>query len=110
MGQQKVVNENEQKVQEVTQLIEQMKAHNNAKISNISAGAVARSKELVAQAKKDAFTMTQEAKATNYKSLQSDLQLSPADLREYFKIKAVQATAGYGKVVVGLGNPGGTAV
>merc|ERR1712039_1048195 len=106
--QQKVINENEQRVQGVLQEIKVMKSENEAHIANISSYAAAHSKEIVAHAKQKAFEMTQGAKATNYKKLKNTLGLTDMQLREYFKIKAVQATGASdtGKVVVGLPNPG----
>lgn len=105
--QQKVVNQNDQAVQRVEQSIAVMEAVNQANIANISAGAAADAKYQVAEAKKNAFTMTQEAKADNYQHLKDTLALNEVQVREYFKIKAVQAKGKAGsKVVVGMANPG----
>jgi len=105
--QQRVINEADQKVKEVEQSIKVMEAENAAAIVNISAGADADAKYKVAEAKKDAFVLTQESKAKNYGHLQSQLGLTGPTLTEYFKIKAVQAKGKVGsKIVVGMSNPG----
>lgn len=104
--QQRVLNEYEQQVQQVAQNMAVLEAGNEALIANISSGAQARSKEIVAGAKRDAFNLQQQMKATRYKELQSELQFSPADMREYFKIKSVQGQGQHGKVVIGMPSVG----
>merc|ERR1719330_304971 len=100
--QQKVVNEYDQQVQQVEQNIEVMKARNEAQIANISSGAQAFSKEIVAGAKRDAFNMQQRMKARKYKELQEDLGFTPQHMQDYFKIKSVQGQGAKGKVVIGM--------
>jgi len=88
--QQRVVNEYDQQVQRVFQSIEVMRAFNKATIANISAGAEAQSKEICAGATRDAFKLKQTMKSHKYLELGTTLNLSAADVEEYFKIKAVQ--------------------
>jgi len=107
--QQRVVNEYEQQVQKVVQSIAVMKADNDAVIANISAGADAASKEICANATRDAFKMKQQMKANKYKQLRDTLGFDTENMREYFKIKAVQSQTQKGKAVVGvprIGSPG----
>jgi len=100
--QQQEINKYDQQVQQVSQSIEVLKSQNNAKIANISAGADADSKEIMARAKRDAFNLKQGTKATKYAQLQAALQLDSRQMSEYFKIKALQSQEASGKVVVGL--------
>jgi len=106
--QQRVVNEYLQQVQAVVQTIEVLGAENNATIANISAGAAAYSKEITAAARRDAFNLKQSMKATKYAELKTALSLSENNMREYFKIKALQAQGTRGKLVVGLASVGST--
>ncbi|CAE7513528.1 unnamed protein product [Symbiodinium sp. CCMP2456] len=98
----KVVNEYEQQVQRVVQHISVMKSENEAAIANISAGAEAKSKEIRAAARRDAFNLKQGMKAQKYSELQKKLELNGVQMSEYFKIKSVQGQSSSGKVVVGL--------
>jgi len=59
----KVVNEYEQQVQRVVQHISVLQSENQAHIANISAGAEAKSKEIKAAARRDAFNLKQGMKA-----------------------------------------------
>jgi hypothetical protein len=108
--QQRVVNEYEQQVQQVVQSIAVMRADNDALIANISSGADAASKEICAGATRDAFKMKQQMKATKYKQLQDTLGLDETNMREYFKIKAVQSQTQKGKAVVGVPRIGASGV
>lgn len=108
--QQRVVNEYEQQVQQVVQSIEVMRADNNALIANISAGAMADSKELRARATRDAFHLKQSMKALKYTELQKELGFTQKHMQEYFKIKSIQGQGKTGKVVVGLPTIGGSVV
>jgi len=108
--QQRVVNEYEQQVQQVVQSIAVMQADNDALIANISAGADAASKEICAGATRDAFKMKQQMKAKKYKELQDTLDLDGPNMREYFKIKAVQSQTQKGKAVVGVPRIGSSGV
>eukprot|EP00439_Symbiodinium_sp_Y106_P031877 s1680_g3.t2 len=74
----KVVNEYEQQVQRVVQHISVMKSENEAAIANISAGAEAKSKEIRAAARRDAFNLKQGMKAQKYSELQKKLELNGA--------------------------------
>jgi len=47
-------------------------------------------------------------KATKYAELKTALSLSENNMREYFKIKALQAQGTRGKLVVGLASVGST--
>jgi len=107
--QSKVVNEYEQQVQRVVQQIEVMKSENNAMIANISAGADAKSKEIRAGAKRDAFALKQGMKARKYSELQKRLELSTDNLQEFFKIQVLQAQNKGNKVVVGMPSVGAAA-
>ncbi|CAE7231506.1 unnamed protein product [Symbiodinium necroappetens] len=93
----KVVNEYEQQVQRVVQHISVMKSENEAAIANISAGADAKSKEIRAAARRDAFNLKQGMKAQKYSELQKKLELNGVQMSEYFKIKSVQGQSSSGK-------------
>lgn len=102
----KVVNEYEQQVQRVVQHISVLQSENQATIANISAGAEAKSKEIKAAARRDAFNLKQSMKAQKYAELRSALDLNSAQMSEYFKVKSIQGQSSQGKVVVGLPNVG----
>jgi len=103
--QQKVVNEYNQQVQQVEQQIAVLNSHNQAKIATIHANAVRTAKEMVGTATKQAFIVKQEAKATMYAKLQKELELSPAQMGEYIKIRSLMAQSQSGKVVVNVAPP-----
>jgi len=105
----KVINEYQQQVAKVEQSIEVMSSNNDAVIANISGAASARAKELRAVAQRDAFNLKQTKKAEMYAALKGALEFTEPQMVEYFKIKALQAQATKGKMVVGLphvGEPG----
>lgn len=104
--QSKVVNEYEQQVQRVVQHISVMQSENQATIANISAAADAKSKEIRAGAKRDAFNLKQGMKATKYSELKKALGFDQKHMAEYFKIKSVQGTGAKGKVVIGVPSVG----
>lgn len=106
--QQRVVNEYLQQVQEVVQTISVLEAQNNAIIANISANANAFSREIQANARRDAFNLKQSKKAQKYSELKDALGFDEENMKEYFKIKALQAQGAKGKLVVGVGSPGST--
>ena len=92
--QRRVVNEYEQDVARVAQDIEIMGAQNQAKIANISAGAVAESKTICAKATRDAFRLKQRQKAVKYAEIQRKFSLTEQQLTEYLKIRALQGQSG----------------
>mmetsp|Transcript_47862 Transcript_47862/g.96589 ORF Transcript_47862/g.96589 Transcript_47862/m.96589 type:complete len:340 (+) Transcript_47862:71-1090(+) len=100
--QQRVVNEYDQQVQQVVQAIEVLRANNEARIANISAGAGADARELCAVAARDAFALKQGAKARKYSELKSALALGHEQMQEYFLIKSVQEQSAHGRVVVAV--------
>eukprot|EP00928_Gymnodinium_smaydae_P044286 TRINITY_DN2954_c0_g1_i3.p1 TRINITY_DN2954_c0_g1~~TRINITY_DN2954_c0_g1_i3.p1 ORF type:complete len:342 (-),score=82.40 TRINITY_DN2954_c0_g1_i3:240-1265(-) len=108
--QQKVVNEYNQKVQQVEQQINVLNSENEAAIATINARANRVSKEMMGNATKKAFIMKQEAKAKAYKKLQDALEFSPTQMAEYIKIRSLmsQSSAG-GKVIVNVPPPSGSA-
>eukprot|EP00440_Ansanella_granifera_P063685 gb/GFBE01069047.1/.p1 GENE.gb/GFBE01069047.1/~~gb/GFBE01069047.1/.p1 ORF type:complete len:346 (+),score=91.92 gb/GFBE01069047.1/:1-1038(+) len=108
--QSKVVNEYEQQVQRVVQHISVMKSKNEAHIANISAAAEAKSKEILASAKRDAFNLKQGMKAQKYAELRKALEFSQKEMSEYFKIKSIQGQGQNGKVIIGLPSIGDSAV
>eukprot|EP00438_Fugacium_kawagutii_P021064 Skav205887 [mRNA] locus=scaffold123:20439:29881:+ [translate_table: standard] len=99
----KVVNEYEQQapqspmVQRVVQHISVLQSENQATIANISAGAEAKSKEIRAAARRDAFNLKQSMKAQKYAELRSSLDLDSSQMSEYFKVKSVQGQSSQGK-------------
>lgn len=100
----RIVNEYSQKVKAVQQSIEILRYENLAVIANITAGAQATSKEIIARANRDAFNMKQSMKARKYAELKKRLNFGTAHMSEYFKIKAVksQETEVNHKLVVGM--------
>merc|ERR1739845_211982 len=78
--QQQEINKYDQQVQQVVQHIEVMKSENNAYIANILAEADAKSKEICAGAKRDAFNLKQTMKARKYAQLQRNLSLSQGEM------------------------------
>eukprot|EP00929_Paragymnodinium_shiwhaense_P111644 TRINITY_DN79985_c0_g1_i1.p1 TRINITY_DN79985_c0_g1~~TRINITY_DN79985_c0_g1_i1.p1 ORF type:complete len:376 (-),score=117.79 TRINITY_DN79985_c0_g1_i1:212-1339(-) len=106
--QKKVINEYEQRVQEVSQSIAVLESENDAQIANISAGAEAAAKEIRAGASQEAFDLKQRMKATKYKALKQTLEFDDRQMSEYFKIKALQAqqdsssSDGTARLTVGL--------
>jgi len=110
--QKKVINEYEQKVQQVVQGIQVLQSENDATIANISAAADAEGKEICASASQKAFGMKQDMKATKYKQLKNALGFNTKQMSEYFKVKALQGQSatgsGGGKVTVGLPSIGTT--
>lgn len=104
--QQRVVNEYLQQVQEVVQTISVLDAENQAVIANISANADAYSRTIMANARRDAFNLKQNMKATKYAELQTHLNFESRHMAEYFKIKSLQSQGSRGKLVVGMAQVG----
>jgi regulator of protease activity HflC (stomatin/prohibitin superfamily) len=107
----KDINLHEQQVQRVVQEIAVMTAENEARIANIAAEGRAMSKEIMANATKNAFNQKQDMKAQMYGTLQATLGLNDTHMGNYFKIKSIQAQMAEdgGSVVVGMPSvaPGG---
>jgi len=108
--QQKVVNEYSQQVQTVEQQIAVLNSHNLATIATINANAVRKAKEMVGNATKHAFIVKQEAKSDVYAKLQQELELNPAQMAEYIKIRSLLTHSSTGKVVVDVPPPSVTSV